>query len=114
MDLEARAIDVRDLEVEGFMEPESQAVDGGEVDLVVPGWRRLEETPHFFNPEDGGETVCGLSPDQRQGVPITLEDVLIEEADAPVAEAHGSRGEAIDVLAVQEGVLQLLFGEQVG
>lgn len=26
-----------DLEVEGFMEPESQAVDGGEVDLVVQG-----------------------------------------------------------------------------
>jgi hypothetical protein len=35
MDLEALAIDVGDLEVEGLMEPESQAGDGGEGDLVV-------------------------------------------------------------------------------
>ena len=37
MDLEALAIDVGDLEGEGCMEPKSQAVDGGEVDLVVQG-----------------------------------------------------------------------------
>ena len=35
MDLEALTIDVRDLEEEGFMEPEAQARDSGEVDLVV-------------------------------------------------------------------------------
>jgi hypothetical protein len=35
MDLEALAIDVSDLQGEGFMEPEAQAVDGGEVDVVV-------------------------------------------------------------------------------
>jgi hypothetical protein len=35
MDLEALAVDVRDLEGEGFMEPEAQAIDRGEVDLVV-------------------------------------------------------------------------------
>ena len=35
MALEALAIDVRDLEGEGFMEPEAQALDRGEGDLVV-------------------------------------------------------------------------------
>jgi len=35
MDLEARAIDIGDLQEEGFLEPEAQAIDGGEVDLVV-------------------------------------------------------------------------------
>jgi hypothetical protein len=35
MDVEALAIDVRDLEEEGFMEPEAQAIDRGEGDLVV-------------------------------------------------------------------------------
>ena len=98
MDLEALAINVGDLEVEGLMEPESQAVDGGEGDLVVQGG--LEQTPHFFNTEDGGEAVCGLSPNQRQRVPIALEDVLREESDAAVADAQGSRGEAIDVFVV--------------
>ena len=42
-------------------------------------------------------------------MPIAFEDVLREEADAAVADAHGRWGEAIDVFAVQEGVLQFLF-----
>src|SRR5262249_38494722 len=48
-----------------------------------------------------------------EGVPGALEDVLGEEADAAVADAHGRGGEAVDILPVQEGVPQLLFGEQV-
>ena len=39
------------------------------------------------------------------------QDVLREEADAAVADAHGRRGEAVDVFAVQEVALQLLFRE---
>jgi hypothetical protein len=37
MALEALTIDVRDLEGERRMEPAAQAIDGGKVDLVVPG-----------------------------------------------------------------------------
>jgi hypothetical protein len=114
MDLEALAIDVGDLQGEGFREPESQALDGGEGDLVVQGCGRLEEPPDLLNTADGGETVCGLRAHERQGVPVACEDVLREEADATVADAHGRWGEAVDVFPVQEGVLQLLFGEQVG
>jgi hypothetical protein len=47
-------------------------------------------------------------------MPVTLEDVLVEKPAATIAEAHGSRGEAIDVFAVQELVLKLLFGDQAG
>jgi hypothetical protein len=47
-------------------------------------------------------------------VPVALEDVLIEEADAAVADAHGSRGKAIDVCPVQEVVLKVLFRDAVG
>ena len=47
-------------------------------------------------------------------MPVAREDMLREEADAAVADAQGSWGEASDVCAVQEGVLQFLFGEQVG
>jgi hypothetical protein len=57
MDLEALAIDVRDLEGEGFMEAEAQAVDGGEGDLVVQRGGRLQEPPDLLHTEDGGETV---------------------------------------------------------
>src|SRR5712691_9371437 len=43
-----------------------------------------------------------------------LEDVLREEANATGADTHGSWGKAIDVFAVQEGVLQLLCRDAVG
>jgi len=47
-------------------------------------------------------------------MPVAFEDVLIEEADAAVAEAHGRGGEAVDVFPVEEVTLQLLFGDAVG
>ena len=46
-------------------------------------------------------------------MPVALEDVLVEEADAAVGEAHKSGGEAVDVFAVQEVALQLLFRDAV-
>ena len=67
MDLEARAIDVGDLQGEGFVEPESQAVDGGEVDLVVQGGGGREEPPDLLHTEDGGEPVGGLRAQERRG-----------------------------------------------
>jgi hypothetical protein len=40
--------------------------------------------------------------------------MLIEEANATVADAHGRWGEAVKVFAVQEVALQLLFRDAVG
>jgi hypothetical protein len=40
--------------------------------------------------------------------------MLGEEADTAVADAHGRWGQAIDVFAVQEVVLKLLFSNAVG
>jgi len=100
MDLEALAVNVGDLQGEDLMEPEAQARDGGEVDLVVQGGSGRKEPSNLPHTEDGGETVCGLRANERQGVPVPLEDVLIEEADATVADAHGRWGEAVDIFAV--------------
>jgi hypothetical protein len=109
--LEALAINVGDLQVECLVEPQCQARDGGEGDLVVPGCGSLEERPAFFPPENRRETVGGLRAHERQGGPSALEDGLREKSAATGAEAHGSRGEAIAVFAVQEGGWKRLFGE---
>ena len=114
LDLEALPVNSGDLQGEGFMESEAQALDGGEGDLVRYGGSRLEDTPDFLHTEDRGEMGGGLRAQERQGGPVTLQDVLREEADAAGAEAHGRRGEAIDVFPVQEVTLQLLFGNAVG
>ena len=47
-------------------------------------------------------------------MPVTLEDVLEEEADAAIADAHGVGGPVIDVLAVEEIVLEFLLSDQIG
>jgi hypothetical protein len=47
-------------------------------------------------------------------VPVALEDVLREEADAALAEAHGRWGEAVDVFPVQEVRLKFLCSDAVG
>ena len=84
------------------MEPQSSAVDGGAGDLVVQGGGAREEPPDLLHTEDGGETVGGVRANEREGVPVALEDVLGEKAHATGAEAHGRGGEAVDVCAVQE------------
>ena len=96
------------------MEPQSSAVDGGTGDLVVHGGGGREEPPALCHTEDGGETVGGVRTQEREGVPVTREDVLREEAETTRAEAHGRGGEAVDVLPVQEGVLQCLCRDAVG
>lgn len=42
------------------MEAQSQAIDGGKVDLIMQGGSRLEETPDFFKTEDGGVRRCSV------------------------------------------------------
>ena len=114
MALETWASDVGDLQEEGFVESESQAIDGGEVDVVMQGGSGRQEALALLHAAHGGETVRDLRANEREGVPIAFEDGLREAADATVAAAHGRGGEAIDVFAGQEGVLQLLFRNPVG
>jgi hypothetical protein len=114
LDLEALPVTIGDLQGEGCMASEAQALDGGAGDLVMDGGSRLEDTPDFLHTEDRGEMVGGGRAQERPGGPVTLQDVRREEAEAAGADAHGRRGEAIDVFPVQEGTLQRLFGHAVG
>ena len=61
-----------------------------------------QEPPDFLHTEDGGEMVGGLRAQERQRGPVALEDVLIEEANTAVADAHGGWREAVDVFAVKD------------
>lgn len=98
VDLETRSSAVGDLAKEGCVEPEAHTVDGGQVPVIVEGSRGREKAFHLLDPEDGGETVRELRTNAREGSPVTREDVLREEADAAVVEAHGGGGKTVDVL----------------
>ena len=61
MDLEALAVNIGDLQEEGCLESEAQAIDGGEIRLVVEGGGGREESLALLHTADGGEPVGGLS-----------------------------------------------------
>ena len=80
----------------------------------MEGGRGRQETRDLLHTAHGGETVRDLRAYEREGIPITLEDMVIEEAEAAVADAHGRGGEAMDVFAVQEVALKFLCRDAVG
>jgi hypothetical protein len=114
MDLEALAVNGSDLEEEGVMEPQAQAIDGGQVALVVEGGGGGEEPLDLRHAEDGGQPVGELRTNEREGMPVAFEDVLIKEANPAVAEAHGRGGKVVDICAVQDIALEVLLGDAVG
>jgi hypothetical protein len=55
-----------------------------------------------------------LGSEDSEDVPIALEDVFVEEANAAIADTHGIGGPVINVLPVEEIVLEFLLGDQIG
>jgi len=114
MDHHAGGIDIRDFEVEAFVKSEAAGVDGGEIGVILEGIDMGKNTSDFFPAENGGEASFGLGTEDVENVPVSLEDVFEEEANAAIADAHGIGGPVIYVLAVEEIILKFLLGDQVG
>jgi hypothetical protein len=105
----ARAVDVTHLKGESFVEAQSTAGEGGEGGAMVPGRHGLEEALDLWAAENGREALCGLSSHDLQGLPVASQDLLGEETESAITEAHGAWRETIDVFSMQKRVWQVLF-----
>jgi hypothetical protein len=114
MDHHASGIDIGDFEMKAFVKSQAAGIDGGEIGVILEGFDLSKEGSDFLDAEDSGESSFGLSTKDTEDVPVTLEDVFEEEADAAIADAHGIGGPVIDVLSVEEIVLEFLLGDQIG
>jgi hypothetical protein len=114
MDHHAGGVDIGDFEVEAFVKSEAAGIDGGEIGVILEGMDLGKNTSDFFTAENGREASFGLGTEDSEDVPVSLEDVFEEEADAAIADAHGIGGPVIDVLSVKEIVLEFLLGDQIG
>jgi hypothetical protein len=114
MDHHAGGVDIGDFEVKAFVKPEAAGIDGGEIGVILEGMDLGKNTSDFFTAENGREASFGLGTEDTEDVPVTLEDVFEEEANAAIADAHGIGGPVIDVLAVEEIILEFLFSDQIG
>ena len=98
----------------GFVETQSAGVDGREEDVVGGVSDVCQNATDFFDAQHGGQAVFVLSAQDRQDVPIAGENVDEEEANTAVADAHGLGRPAVDVFAMQEVLLELGLGDQIG
>jgi hypothetical protein len=114
MDHHTGGIDIGDFEMESFVESQAAGIDGGKIGIILEGFDLGKNGSDFFTAENGRKASFGLGAEDSEDVPVSLEDVFVEEADAAIADAHGIGGPVIDVLAVEEIVLEFLFGDQIG
>ena len=47
-------------------------------------------------------------------LPLAVQDALIEEAEAAVADANGGGSELVDVFAVEQIADEFVFGDEIG
>src|SRR5882672_2879813 len=95
-----RAVDVTPLQVERCVEAPSTAVEGGEGGASVQGRQGLEEALDLGSAENGRKALFGLSAHDLQGFPVASQDLLGEETESAIPEAHGAWREAIDVFSM--------------
>ena len=111
MDHHAGGIDIGDFEVETFMESQAAGIDGGKIGVILEGFDLGKNGSDFFTAENSRKASFGLGTEDSEDVPVSLEDVFEEEADAAIADAHGIGGPVINVLPVEEIVLKFLLGD---
>ena len=114
MDHHTGGVDIGDFEMEAFVESEAAGIDGGEIGVILKGMDLGKNASDFIHAENGGEASFGLGTEDTENVPVSLEDVFEEEANAAIANAHGIGGPVIDVFPLEEIVLEFLLGDQIG
>jgi hypothetical protein len=114
VDHHTAGVDIRDFEMETFVEPQAAGVDGGEIGIIVEGFHLGQNGSDFIDAENSREASFGLGSEDSEDVPVSLEDMLIEESYSAIADAHGIGWPLINVLSVEEIVLEFLLSDQIG
>lgn len=111
----AVAVDVADLEVETFAEPEAAGVEGGEEDLMARKLDVIEQESGFLTGENDREFEMGSGLNDSQLVrPFPTKSQLPEDFDGAEGLVGGGVSELFDRLEVNEVSLNLLEGEEIG
>ena len=82
--------------------------------MVARGSDMSKDIVHFFDREHRRHPLFGLCPGDFEDVPVTLENVLKEEAAPGVAALHGVGRPLTDISAMKEILLKLFFGDEIG
>jgi hypothetical protein len=114
MDHHAGGVDIGDFEMESFVKSEAAGVYGGKIGIVLEGLDSGQNASDFFHAENGRKASFGLGSEDSEDMPVALEDMLVEEAYPAIADPHGIGRPVISVFAVEEIILELFFGNEIG
>jgi hypothetical protein len=114
MNHHAVAVDIRDFQMQSFLQSEPASIDRGQKGPVVTGSHLGQQPVDFIPGEHGRQMFFPLSPQILEGAPVASQHLGEEKPQAAVADAHGARRPAIDVATMQEVLLQLILINEVG
>jgi hypothetical protein len=114
MDHHSGGVDIGDFEMESFVKPQAAGVYGGKVGMVLEGFDAGQNVSDFFHAENGRKASFGLRSEDSEDMPVALEDMLVEEAYAAIADPHGIGRPVVSVFPVEEIILELLLVNEIG
>jgi hypothetical protein len=114
VDEHAGAVDVAELEVEGFRHAQPQGVDRPEVGLIVQGMGGVDHAVDFLAAQHVGQGVGARDAEVLEQRPVARHDTAVEEADAVEGLSEGGSRPLLLVLEVEEVLAQLGFADLVG
>jgi len=83
-------INIRDLQVGAFLQPEATGVDGTQADTRARQPHTLEDHAHCVDAEDDRQLVLLGWPHEGQCGPFPLERMFVEECDAAQRDGAGA------------------------
>ncbi len=114
VDQSTSGVDVADLQMKSFVEPEPQGVDGPEEGLHPEGCGGIDDGMNLVDGQHFGERVNVLQLEHGEDLPVPFASDGVEELDAGKGDSKGAVGEQVIVLEVQEELSDLGLSDQVG
>ena len=66
------------------MTSKAAGIDGGKIGVILEGFDLGQNASGFFNAKNGRESSLILGSEDSENVPVSLEDVFVEEADSAI------------------------------
>jgi hypothetical protein len=104
-------IDIPDLKLRPFLEPQTAGVDGRETDSVGWNYDEAEKLVNLLDAENGRKLFLAGRANEVQGRQVLVEGVLVEELDAAQGDGEGTAGVFLDILEMEEILSQFFLGD---
>jgi hypothetical protein len=114
MDDHSRTVDVADLQIQAFLEPQPQRVDGPEEGLVVRRAHGVDQTPRFSDAQDVGQALGSGDMEALKGEPVAWDGMRVEEYDAACGDLQRAGRILSLILEIEQVLTQFRFGNLVG